>query len=100
MILCNGAVLETSMQLKHVKDLYWPTDERNLTLTYRRKDQFAIAQQKKKKELARKSGKRRSTVKYASQMANNGAASLQAAAAFCPSKPPAWIPDHLAYNCS
>lgn len=38
LILCNGAVLETSMQLKQVKDLHWPFDEKLLTLTYRRKD--------------------------------------------------------------
>jgi len=42
-ILCNGSVLETSMQLRLVKDLHWPTDERNLTLTYRRKDSLATA---------------------------------------------------------
>ena len=37
-ILCNGAVLETSLQLKHVKNLHWPFEERLLTLNYRRKD--------------------------------------------------------------
>ncbi len=38
LILCNDAVLETSMQLKHVKDQHWPFDDKLLTLTYRRKD--------------------------------------------------------------
>lgn len=37
-ILCNGAVLETSLQLKHVKNLHWPFEDRLLTLNYRRKD--------------------------------------------------------------
>ena len=37
-ILCNGAVLEISLQLKHVKNLHWPFEDRLLTLNYRRKD--------------------------------------------------------------
>lgn len=38
LILCNGAVLDTSMQLKDVKDRHWPYEEKLLTLSYRRKD--------------------------------------------------------------
>ena len=44
-ILCNGAVLETSLQLRHVKNLHWPFEERLLTLNYRRKDPYRIDSQ-------------------------------------------------------
>ena len=37
-ILCNGHILETSLQLRQVKDQHWPFEERLLTLSYRRKD--------------------------------------------------------------
>lgn len=37
-ILCNGAILSTDLQLKHVKARHWPFEERLLTLNYRRLD--------------------------------------------------------------
>ena len=37
-ILCNGFILETSLQLREVKERPWPYEERLLTLNYRRKD--------------------------------------------------------------
>ena len=43
-ILCNGAVLATSLQLKHVKNLHWPFEDRLLTLNYRRKDTIQASQ--------------------------------------------------------
>lgn len=43
-ILCNGVVLETSMQLRSVREQHWSTEERNLTLTYRKKDSLAAPQ--------------------------------------------------------
>ena len=37
-IICNGEVLSTSLQLKSVKDQFWPFEDKLLTLNYKRKD--------------------------------------------------------------
>ena len=37
-VLCNGAILSTSLQLKDVKAQHWPYEDRLLTLNYRRLD--------------------------------------------------------------
>ena len=39
-ILCNGAILDSSLQLRHVKEAHWPFEERLLILNYRRKDTY------------------------------------------------------------
>lgn len=46
-ISCDGKELDQSLQLRAVKDLYWPTDERLLTLHYKRRDTL-ISQKNKK----------------------------------------------------
>lgn len=37
-IVCNGEVLSPSLQLKSVKEKFWPFEDKLLTLHYKRKD--------------------------------------------------------------
>ena len=37
-IVCNGEILSSSLQLKKVKEQFWPNEDKLLTLNYKRKD--------------------------------------------------------------
>ena len=103
-IICNGEVLSTSLQLKSVKDQFWPFEDKLLTLNYKRKDtQTSSANQAKSaaqsaNRASAYSGSRQSMLTSSSGLKRTATSSF-VGVNYRPRKPPVWVPDHLAFNC-
>lgn len=112
-ILCNGTLLDTSMQLRNVKQMFWTfDDQRLLTLNYRRKDTirvdtpgFQCIRKDKLRKGPQVTGQRPSANQSFALIRNSQSLSKKPTALvkstqYQPRKPPSWIPDHLAFNCT
>ena len=93
-ILCNGKELSQSLQLKAAKDLYWPFEDKLLTLYYKRRDfEYPESSNTSFNNTSLTNLNIFQDEKLRKQTMKNRCVEYQ------PRKPPIWVPKHLAFNC-
>lgn len=96
-IVCNGVVLNPTMQLKTAYDLNWPYPERLLVLHYRRADE--ITQPFSPLSVGESFTQELQAPAVVVPQLFQVQTKSRISDAAVPRRPPAWVPSHLAFNC-